>query len=193
MTNLQIQTEEAPLSQTPLLNGDNHDNNKNENCDGNGDGDGDGENSEEKEESGVEESLALLERFLTVLGFNQNSALNLVLSWSVFAVVGVVTPLVALWMCECPGCERYEIRSFEMVIVAFQASLAAVSLLCLSHNLRKYGLRRFLFVDRYSGEMHCFHRDYVTQISVSFLFPSLFLLSLTSSDVRCSVSDLHES
>ncbi|KAF7839791.1 putative phosphatidylinositol N-acetylglucosaminyltransferase subunit C isoform X3 [Senna tora] len=57
----------------------------------------------------------------------------------------------------------------EMDVVAFQACLAAVSLVCLSRNLRKYGLRRFLFVDRYSGQMACFHDDYVKQISVILL------------------------
>ncbi|TKY59871.1 hypothetical protein E2542_SST16965 [Spatholobus suberectus] len=173
MANLQIQTEEPPESQTPLLtsnegveNGDDNNENKKE--------DGDGEN--EEDESEVEESLARLERFLTALGFNQNSALSLVVSWSVFAAVGVVLPLVALSMCECQECERYEIQSFEMVIVAFQASLAAVSLLCLSHNLRKYGLRRFLFVDRYSGQMRCFYRDYVAQISGSVRLLVLWVL-----------------
>ncbi|RDX87826.1 hypothetical protein CR513_30653, partial [Mucuna pruriens] len=182
MTNLQIQTEEPTQSQTPLLtsnqhrggeNGGNNENKKKE--DGDGDGDGDADN-EDDEDSGVEESLERLERFLTLLGFNQDSALSLVVSWSVFAAVGVVAPLVALSKCECPECERYEIQSFEMVIVAFQASLAAVSLLCLSHNLRKFGLRRFLFVDRYSGKMHCFHRDYVAQISGSMRLLILWVL-----------------
>ncbi|KAK7399987.1 hypothetical protein VNO78_11185 [Psophocarpus tetragonolobus] len=178
-TTLQIQTDDPPQSQTPLLisiqqdnengNGDDNNNNNNNENKKNQDenGEGDDEIQENEEESKVEESLARLERFLTLLGFNQDSAFSLVLSWSVFVAVGVVAPLLALSMCKCVNCERYEIQSFEMVIVAFQASLAAVSLLCLSHNLRKYGLRRFLFVDRYSGKMHCFHRDYVTQISGS--------------------------
>jgi len=203
MTNLLIQTEEPSQSQTPLLisiqhqqqaeqNGDtdtstnsnNNDNNKNDDGDGDGENDDDDE-EEEEEETEVGESLARLEWFLTVLGFNQHSVLSLVVSWSVFAAVGVAAPLLALSMCKCAECDRYEIQSFEMVIVAFQATLAAVSLICLSHNLRKYGLRRFLFVDRYSGKMHCFHRDYVAQISVGFLF-----FFFASSSDNCSVSPL---
>ncbi|XP_027343556.1 uncharacterized protein LOC113856087 [Abrus precatorius] len=182
--NLQIQTEEPPNIETPLLlsnqqrqeeedsNNNNDINNKNKNEDGDGNANGESET----EESEVEESLARLELFLTVLGFNQDSPLSLVVSWSVFAAVGVVAPLVALSMCGCSECLKYEIQNFEMVIVAFQASLAAVSLLCLSHNLRKYGLRRFLFVDRYSGQMHCFHRDYVAQISGSLRLVILWVL-----------------
>ncbi|XP_027921118.1 uncharacterized protein LOC114179100 isoform X1 [Vigna unguiculata] len=194
MTNLLIQTEEPSQSQTPLLisiqhqqqaeqNGDtdtstnsnNNDNNKNDDGDGDGENDDDDE-EEEEEETEVGESLARLEWFLTVLGFNQHSVLSLVVSWSVFAAVGVAAPLLALSMCKCAECDRYEIQSFEMVIVAFQATLAAVSLICLSHNLRKYGLRRFLFVDRYSGKMHCFHRDYVAQISGSMRLLFLWVL-----------------
>jgi len=187
MTNLQIQTEEPPLSQTPLLisiqqqlqnqNEGNSNNNNNNNVNKkNEDVQVDADGEIEEDQSKVEASLVRLDRFLTVLGFNQDSPLSFVVSWSVFAAVGVVAPLLALSMCDCPECDRYEIQSFEMAIVAFQASLAAVSLLCLSHNLRKYGLRRFLFVDRYSGKMHCFHRDYVARISVSFLFASLITL-----------------
>jgi len=192
MINLQIQTEEPSQSQTPLLisiqqedqNGDTNTNSNNNDNKKNDDADGENDVDDEEDESEVEETLARLEWFLTVLGFNQHSAFSLVVSWSVFAAVGVAAPLVALSMCKCVECDRFEIQSFEMVIVAFQATLAAVSLLCLSHNLRKYGLRRFLFVDRYSGKMHCFHRDYVARISVCFL------VSFASSSDNCTVSNL---
>lgn len=180
MTNLEIRTEEPDQAQaqahseteTPLLTeNSNHG--------------GEGCNNNKSEESEVDESLARLERFLKALGYNQGSVLSSVTSWAVFFALGVVVPLAALWLCDCSQCEMYELRGCEMVIVTFQASLAAVSLLCLSHNLRKYGLRRFLFVDRYTGHMPCFHREYVTQISVIqtilIVFPTLitqFLLVL---------------
>lgn len=127
------------------------------------------EQSEEKEdeETQLDQTLRRLETFLAILGFKQSSVLSFALSWTAFMVVGVVVPLVALHFCDCSDCDKYQITDFEMDVVAFQACLAAVSLVCLSHNLRKYGLRRFLFVDRYSGQMACFHNDYVKQISVS--------------------------
>ena len=81
--------------------------------------------------------------------------------------IGVVVPFVALYLSECYYCAKYEIRYFEMDVVALQASLAAVSLLCLSHNLRKYGLKRFLFVGRRDEQIAAFHEHYVRQISVS--------------------------
>lgn len=170
MTNLEIRSEEPAETETPLLIA-------NSNHVGEGECNGKSDETETETETEVDDSLARLEMFLNFLGFNQYSVLTSVISWSVFFALGVVVPMVALWMCDCSECERYELRGCEMVIVAFQASLAAVSLLCLSHNLRKYGLRRFLFVDRHTGHMACFHRDYVKQISVS---QSLFAMSFTT-------------
>ncbi|KAK1592857.1 hypothetical protein Q3G72_031451 [Acer saccharum] len=59
-----------------------------------------------------------------------------------------------------------ELKNFELVIVASQSCLVAVSLLCFSYNFRKYGNRRFLFVDRYSGQLARFRNQYIQQIKV---------------------------
>ncbi|KAI5385216.1 uncharacterized protein LOC127107246 [Lathyrus oleraceus] len=164
MTNLQILTEEKPAesineNQIPLLTSNSNHENEDE--------------ANNKTDTEVDKTLARLELFLNILGFNPRSVLYSVICWTVFFALGVAVPLTALWMCDCSECEKYELRGCEMVIVAFQASLAAVSLLCLSHCMRKYGLRRFLFVDRYTGDVACFHRDYVNQISGSL---RLFIL-----------------
>ncbi|KAA3453288.1 Zinc finger CONSTANS-LIKE 2-like protein [Gossypium australe] len=115
----------------------------------------------------LDDSLEYLERFLTCLGFNQSSLLSFSLSWAAFTVVGVLVPVLALELSECDGCEMYQIKNFEVGIVASQACLAAVSLFCISFNLRKYGIRRFLFVDRYGGQMVRFTDLYVKQIAAS--------------------------
>jgi hypothetical protein len=56
--------------------------------------------------------------------------------------------------------------------LVFQCLVAAISLVCISHNLRKYGFRKFLFVDRYHGHMAQFRDEYVKKINVrkTFLF-----------------------
>lgn len=115
----------------------------------------------------LDDSLEYLERFLTCLGFNQSSLLSFSLSWAAFTVVGVLVPVLALELSQCDGCEMYQIKNFEVGIVASQACLAAVSLFCISFNLRKYGIRRFLFVDRYGGQMVRFTDLYVKQIAAS--------------------------
>ncbi|XP_019463655.1 PREDICTED: putative phosphatidylinositol N-acetylglucosaminyltransferase subunit C isoform X2 [Lupinus angustifolius] len=184
MSNLHIQTEQPPPSQVPLLtsisnqqqqqnhetvsNSNNNNNNNNNNSN----------NNDDESKTELDQTLARVETYLTLLGFNQSSIFTFILSWTLFATVGVALPLIALRFINCSSfnCERFDIKSFEIDIVAFQASLAAVSLLCLSHNLRKYGLRRFLFVDRHGGNMACFHNDYVKQISGSMRLLILWLL-----------------
>ncbi|KAK8579525.1 hypothetical protein V6N12_069849 [Hibiscus sabdariffa] len=87
----------------------------------------------------LDDSLEILERFLTFLGFNQSSLLSFSLSWAAFTVVGVLVPVLALELSKCDGCEMYQIKEFETDIVASQACMAAVSLFCVSFNLKKFG------------------------------------------------------
>lgn len=122
---------------------------------------------EEDEDPHLDQTLHKLEMFLSFLGFNQSTVLRTVLSWTAFVVIGVVLPVIVLELSDCSDCEQYQINNFELGIVASQVCLAAVSLLCLSHNLRKYGIRKFLFVDRYSGQMSRFRDEYIKQIKVS--------------------------
>ncbi|KAL0004510.1 hypothetical protein SO802_012071 [Lithocarpus litseifolius] len=139
MADLHINTEESP-TQTPLLIPiQNHNHNHQV------------PQQEQNEETQLDQTLKRLETFLALLGFNQSSWLSIALSWVAFLLIGVVLPVVVLEQSKCSGCELYQIKKFKLDIVASQACLAAVSLLCLSHNLRKYGIRRFLFVDRFNA------------------------------------------
>lgn len=121
----------------------------------------------ECEDTDLDETLQWLESFLCFLGFNQSSLLSFALSWASFVILGVLLPVLTLELTDCSGCSKYQIKRFELDIVASQAILAAVSLLCLSHNLRKYGIRKFLFVDRFTGQMVRFRDEYIQKIWVS--------------------------
>lgn len=120
-------------------------------------------------------TLKWLETFLTLLGFNQSSTRSLVLSWIVFLTIGLVLPVTVLELGHCLGCEKYQYKSFELNIVISQACLAGVSLLCVSHNLRKHGIRKFLFVDQLSGRMGRLKAQYIQQILVILLIFFWFL------------------
>ncbi|KAF3554985.1 hypothetical protein F2Q69_00012359 [Brassica cretica] len=74
---------------------------------------------------------------------------------------------------HCKDCERYQYKSFELNIVVSQACLAGVSLLCVSHNLRKHGIRKFFFVDQLSGRMGRLKAQYIQQISNSVIVHGL--------------------
>ncbi|XP_068651923.1 uncharacterized protein [Aristolochia californica] len=138
---------------------------------------GDPQEAEVTEEDPVlDEALQRLEFFLFLFGFHQTSPLNVFLSWSAFLVVGVSVPILTLEFSRCSGCEEYQIIKFELSILASQATLAAVSLLCVSHNLRKYGVRKFLFVDRFHGQMIRFRKEYVQKIQGFFRLLLLWIL-----------------
>ncbi|XVF43766.1 hypothetical protein PTKIN_Ptkin02bG0066600 [Pterospermum kingtungense] len=154
---VQTEAEQLPPAQIPLLNS----NHRNDTAQ-------DHHHQQEiRTSDGLDDCLEKLERFLSFLGFNQCSLLSSSLSWAAFTVVGVLVPVLVLELSKCEGCETYQVKDFEMDIVASQACLAAVSLFCVSFNLRKYGFRRFLFVDRCGGHMARFTNLYVKQISDS--------------------------
>ncbi|KAJ4867180.1 hypothetical protein Rs2_51280 [Raphanus sativus] len=128
------------------------------------------------EDDDLGQTLQWLETFLTLLGFNQSSTRSLALSWIVFLTVGLVVPVTVLELGHCRDCERYQYKSFELNIVVSQACLAGVSLLCVSHNLRKHGIRKFLFVDQLSGRMGRLKAQYIQQISNSVRLLALWSL-----------------
>ncbi|GAB4840577.1 hypothetical protein Ancab_021346 [Ancistrocladus abbreviatus] len=124
----------------------------------------------------LDKTLQRLDFSLSFLGFHQTTLMSFGLSWVAFLLVGVGVPVVILELCSSSGHEKYQVRDFEFDVLASQASLGAVSLLCLSYNLRKYGIRKFLFVDRYSGHIARFMDKYIQRIRKSHRMLVLWLL-----------------
>ncbi|PON77360.1 hypothetical protein PanWU01x14_029790 [Parasponia andersonii] len=112
--------------------------------------------------------LHRLETFLRLFGFCQYSFLSFTLSWVSFLLLGIGLPLLIIEISYCSNCEKYQIKRFELEILISESLVAAISLLCISHNLRKYGVRRFLFVDRCHGHMTQFRDDYIRKIKGFF-------------------------
>ncbi|GAB2269709.1 hypothetical protein Dimus_004631 [Dionaea muscipula] len=129
----------------------------------------------------VDRSLRRLESFLRLFGFCQYSALSSSLSWLSFLAIGVVVPflIIELYFCSGDGastCDKYQVKSFEIEIVVSEAVVGAVSLVCISHNLRKYGVKKFLFVDRFHGSVIQFHHEYVKTINNFFRLLAIWVL-----------------
>ncbi|KAG8379418.1 hypothetical protein BUALT_Bualt07G0086400 [Buddleja alternifolia] len=119
-------------------------------------------------DSELDRSLTTLESFLRLLGFSQNTFLRATLSWLAFFLLAVALPLFSIEFSRCAGCEKFEIKTFELEILVSRAVVAAVSLLCVSRNLRKYGVRKALFVDRCHGHMAQFRKQYIQKIRVFY-------------------------
>ncbi|CAL1405783.1 unnamed protein product [Linum trigynum] len=124
----------------------------------------------------VSKSLNRLETFLKIFGFCQNSIFTILLSWLSFLLVAVALPLFIFHYFYSSTPNMYEIKSFELEILAFQSLVAAFSLLCISHNLRKYGVRKFLFVDRSHGHCTQLDSEYAKKINDFFYLLAVWLL-----------------
>ncbi|KAL2465442.1 Protein of unknown function (DUF3537) [Abeliophyllum distichum] len=131
-----------------------------------------------KVETEIDNSLKALEKFLGFVGFCQYTFLSTALSWFVFILLAVGLPVITIQFSYCSNCEKYEIKSFELKILVSQTVVAAISLLCISHILRKYGVRKMLFVDQCHGHLSQFRHLYLQKIRV-------FYCLLTSWAVIC--------
>lgn len=131
---------------------------------------------EELNDTQINQSLHRLETFLRIFGFCQYSFFSLTLSWLLFLFLGVAVQLYIIELSYCSNCEKYQIRNFELEILVSESLVAAISLLFISHNLRKYGVRKFLFVDRYHGHVVQFREEYLQKINGFFRLLAVWIL-----------------
>ncbi|KZV24848.1 hypothetical protein F511_14731 [Dorcoceras hygrometricum] len=122
----------------------------------------------EDRDAELDKSLDSLETFLELLGFCHYTWLRATVSWIAFTLLAVGLPLLSIELSRCAGCDKYEILDFELEILVFRALVAGVSLICVSRTLRKYGLRKALFVDRSHGHLAQFRKQYIRRIHVFY-------------------------
>ncbi|KAH0975346.1 hypothetical protein GBA52_017245 [Prunus armeniaca] len=123
-------------------------------------------NPSDDDDAKLDHSLHSLETFLRLFGFCQYSFLSFSLSWLAFLLVGVALPVVLIEISYSSRSEKYQIKNFELQILVSESLVAAISLVCISYNLRKYGIRRFLFVDRYHGHKLQYRDEYIQKINI---------------------------
>ncbi|KAL6280931.1 hypothetical protein ACE6H2_017812 [Prunus campanulata] len=145
----------------------------------------------------LDHSLHSLETFLRLFGFCQYSFLSFSLSWLAFLLVGVALPVVLIEVSYSSSSEKYQIKKFELQILISESLVAAISLVCISYNLRKYGIRRFLFVDRYHGHKLQYREEYIQKINNFFRLLAVwvlpFLLLKTAREVTRVIYVHHDS
>ncbi|KAF2314179.1 hypothetical protein GH714_023899 [Hevea brasiliensis] len=130
----------------------------------------------EQDGAHLSKSIPRLETFLRFFGFCQYSVLTFVISWLSFLLLGIVLPVFMIKFSASAYVEKYQINSFEFQILVFQSLAAAISLVCISHNLRKYGVRNFLFVDRSHGYITEFRDEYIKKIHDFFFLLAVWVI-----------------
>ncbi|KAF5199358.1 putative transmembrane protein [Thalictrum thalictroides] len=86
-----------------------------------------------------------------------------------------VPALSHLWL-ACNECDTKFHRPYDGVLQLSLTSIATVSFLCLSKFVQKYGLRRFLYLDKLCDESEKVRQGYTAQLHRSMKLLALFVL-----------------
>ncbi|XP_008788884.3 uncharacterized protein LOC103706529 [Phoenix dactylifera] len=114
---------------------------------------------------------------------DQSDTPRAVVSWFLFLFLGLFVPAAShLLLIYSPARRPYNL--------AVQLSLTAVSslsYLCLSAFHRRYGLRRFLFLDKLVGESERVRLGYTIQLSRSFRLLAFFVMPCFGGDAAYKI------
>ncbi|KAH9605424.1 hypothetical protein KSS87_001019 [Heliosperma pusillum] len=120
-----------------------------------------------------------LQSFRTCLSWmcvDQSTWLSACISWFVFVIFALIVPAFSHFYLACPTCDAHHHRPFDTVVQLSLSSVAALSFLCLSHFVRKYGLRRFLFLDKLVDQSDSVRHHYTSQFNKSLKILLAFVI-----------------
>lgn len=101
---------------------------------------------------------------------DQSNIWKAFLSWSIFLLLAVGCPLVSHFVFLCSTCDTNHQRPYDAVVQLSLSVFAAISFISLSSWSRKYGVNRFLFLDKLPYESDKVRRGYAVQLRVCFFF-----------------------
>ncbi|CAH8355524.1 unnamed protein product [Eruca vesicaria subsp. sativa] len=125
--------------------------------------------------SNAYDELHSFRKYLRWMCVDQSSPWTAVLSWSMFVVFTLVVPAMSHFMLACANCDSHHSRPYDSVVQLSLSSFAALSFLCLSRFVSKFGLRRFLFFDKLWDESSTVRRGYTNQLNRSLKILSYFV------------------
>lgn len=108
---------------------------------------------------------------------DQSNLWTAMMSWSMFLLFAVVVPATSHFLLACPSCDARHSRPYDAVVQLSLSSVAALSFLCLTKFVKKYGLRRFLFFDKLCDESETVRANYTGQLNVRFSTSLAFSVS----------------
>ncbi|KAL2524096.1 Protein of unknown function (DUF3537) [Abeliophyllum distichum] len=98
------------------------------------------------------------------------------LSWSIFFLLNVGVPLVSHLVFSCSNCDSKHQRPYDAIVQLSLSLFTALSFISLSSFGRKYGLRKFLFLDKVCNESEKVRQGYTQQLHRSMKLLSAFVL-----------------
>lgn len=98
------------------------------------------------------------------------------LSWSIFLLLAIGVPIVSHFALLCSNCDSNHQRPYDAVVQLSLSTFAIVSFFSLFSWSRKYGVRRFLFLDKLDDQNERIRREYKQRLHVCFVFQIIFFL-----------------
>ncbi|XP_048231025.1 uncharacterized protein LOC8277958 isoform X2 [Ricinus communis] len=98
------------------------------------------------------------------------------LSWSFFFLLAIGIPIVSHFFLLCSDCDSKHQRPYDAVVQLSLSIFAIVSFLSLSSWSHKYGLSKFLFLDKLDDEAERIRRGYKEQLQKSMKLLCIFVL-----------------
>ncbi|KAK8648612.1 hypothetical protein V6N13_129361 [Hibiscus sabdariffa] len=126
--------------------------------------------------SHAQDELHSFRTYLRWMCVDQSNIWMACLSWFMFIVFGLVVPAVSLFLLACPSCDATHARPYDWVVQLSLSSVSALSFVCLTGFVKKYGLRRFLFFDKLCDESETVRKCYTVQLNRSLKMVSIFVL-----------------
>ncbi|KAM0933972.1 hypothetical protein DsansV1_C34g0227211 [Dioscorea sansibarensis] len=92
-------------------------------------------------------------------------------SWALFLILSIIVPAISHFLLSYSPIRR----SFDTIVELSLTAASTLSYLTLSRFIRRYGLRRFLALDKVHSESDRIRLGYTTQLNRSFRLLSLFV------------------
>ncbi|KAH6778547.1 extracellular ligand-gated ion channel protein [Perilla frutescens var. hirtella] len=126
--------------------------------------------------SHARDELHSFRTWLRWLCVDQSNAWTVCLSWFVFLLFAILVPAVSHFVLSCSDCDSRHSRPYDAVAQLSLSGVAAISFICLSTFVRRYGLRRFLFFDKLRNESETVRQGYTEQLNRSLKILFIFVL-----------------
>ncbi|TYH47640.1 hypothetical protein ES332_D10G011900v1 [Gossypium tomentosum] len=113
---------------------------------------------------------------------DQSNLWKVSLSWSFFFVLAIGVPIISHYVLLCSNCDEKHRRPYDAVVQLSLSSFAAVSFISLSSWARKYGIRKFLFLDKLCDVSDKVRKGYAEELQKSMKLLCVFVLPCLAAD-----------
>ncbi|KAM7525262.1 hypothetical protein LguiA_015164 [Lonicera macranthoides] len=120
--------------------------------------------------------------FLMWVFLDQSSLWWAGLSWSIFFLLAVGVPLLSHFVFQCSNCEETHRRPYDDIVQLSLSIFSLLSFISLSSFTRKYGLRKFLFLDKLCDVSQKVRQGYTLQLHKSMKLLCAFVLPIFVAD-----------